>query len=299
MTNKPHCLGYEVDVIHKDDYPFLLRQIDKPPPKIYICGKLPSENNKFLCVIGSRSHSKYGDEVCKQIIYGLRGAPVVIISGLAIGIDSLAHKYALEVGLTTIAVPGSGLADHVLYPKIHKDLAKQILDAGGALMSPFGYDINGADWTFPVRNALMAACSHAVLMIEARKDSGTMITADNALEFSRDLLAVPGSVFSELSQGTNSKIRQGAVAVTCAEDVLESLGLSRTDTTATQTLFDLRKLDDMEKRLLEHISYPKLRDELIHDMNIDVSDLNALISSLELQGAITEEDGFFVRLWKM
>ena len=299
MANKPHCRGYEVEGIYKDDSPFLLRQLDTPPRKIYICGKLPSDNNKFLCVIGSRAHSKYGDEVCKQIIIGLRGAPVVIVSGLAIGIDSLAHKYALEAGLTTIAVPGSGLADQILYPRSHTSLAKQILDAGGALMSPFGYDTSGADWTFPVRNALMAACSHAVLMIEARGDSGTMITANNALEFSRDLLAVPGSVFSELSQGTNSKIRQGAIAVTCAEDVLESLGLSRTETLATQTLFDLRKLDDMEKKLLDHLSYPKLRDELIRDMDIDISDLNALISSLELQGAITEEEGFLVRLWKI
>jgi len=293
------CLGHEIRLLRPEEYPFLLRQLTKQPKKLYVCGSIPADDDhKFLCVIGSRSHSQYGREICKQIILGLRGSPVVIISGMAIGMDSLAHEFALEAGLKTIAMPGSGLLESVLYPSSKMELAKRILESGGAIMSPFHLEQGGDGWTFPVRNALMAGCSHAVLMIEARKDSGTLITADKALDFNRDLFAVPGSVFSDLSSGTNMKLREGAIAVTSAEDVLESLGIARTEIPKLQSDFDMTTLEKDERRLLDHLSYPKMRDELINEIHIDAADLSAIISSLEMKGAVLDEDGFITKIWK-
>ena len=292
------CFGYPVKVITKDDYPLLLKTIGKLPARMYVCGDIPDDDHKFLCVIGSRNNSEYGRQVCKDIIFGLQGAPVVIISGLAIGIDSLAHEFAIEAGLKTVAIPGSGLDRSVMYPSSRRELAKKILDSGGAIVSPFEMKQSGARWTFPVRNSIMAGMSHAVLMIEAREKSGTLITAGNALDFNRDLLAVPGSIFSDLSKGTNQQLRSGATAVTCALDVLEALGISRGESSEIQTKFNLDRLGPDEARLLSRLSYPKLRDELINELHIDASDLNALLSSLELVGAISEEDGLIMKIWR-
>lgn len=289
----------DIRIIYKNEYPFLLRQLEKLPKKLYVQGDIPDDSHKFLCVIGSRTHSQYGKDACKEIILGLRGSPVVIVSGLAIGIDSLAHEYALEAGLKTIAFPGSGLHESVLYPRSRIELARRIVSAGGTLMSPFDMNCQASRWTFPVRNSLMAGISNAILVIEAKKDSGTLITVDDASNASRDLLAVPGSIFSDLSYGPNNMLRTGATSVTCAEDVLEALGISRGDRPDTTSMFDISRLDKDEQRLLKHLSYPKMRDELIQELKIDASDLNALISSLELQGAVSDQEGMITKMWKL
>ncbi len=294
------CLGHQIRLIPPNEYPFLLRQLTKPPEKMYICGELPSDDHKFLCVIGSRANSQYGRDVCREIIHGLRGSPVVIVSGLAIGMDSLAHEFALEVGLKTIAVPGSGLDESVLYPRSKHSLARRILEAGGALLSPFDLNRGSAKWTFIARNAVMAGLSHAILIIEGRKDSGTMITAGNASEFSRDLLVVPGSIFSDLSYVPNSRLRDGGLAVTCAEDVLEALGLSA-ECSSGQSGSEraISELGVNEKRLLKCLSYPKMRDELIAEMGIGAPELGALLGGLELLGAISDQDGMIAKMWNV
>ncbi len=292
----------EIHLIPKEKYPFLLRQMKRPPEKMYLLGQIPSDEHKFLCVVGSRTHSQYGKDVCKEIILGLRGSPVVIVSGLAIGIDSLAHEYALEAGLKTIAFPGSGLDSSVLHPRSRIDLARKIVESGGAIMSPFDLYQSPTSWTFPARNVLMAGISHAVLVIEGRKDSGTMITAAKAASLNRDLLVVPGSVFSDLSNGPNSLLREGAIAVSSTEDVLEVLGIGRgnsnSDSRAVQNELGLSKLNSEEQRLLACLSYPKMRDELVAELNIEASTLGALLSSLELYGAVSDQDGIIVKLWK-
>ncbi len=311
-----------------DQFPYLLRQIEKPPKFLKYIGQLPPDSYKFLCVVGSRTHSSYGLNACKKLISGLRGYPIVIVSGMAIGIDSIAHETALEVGLKTIAVPGSGLNDDVLYPKLKRPLAKQIINSEGILMSPFHNHQVATDWTFPVRNQVMAGLSHAILIIEARRDSGTMITARAASDYSRDLLAVPGSVFSDLSQGVNELIRDGATAITCSEDILEMLRLEVNESTKSiihpdfseqekaakkeqQTYLRSGKpksckpdtvarflldstLTDNERALIKCMATPRLRDELIEMLHIEVSVLNGLLVELELRGIAYEQDGYFV-----
>ena len=172
MNINQKCLDHEIRLLKPEEYPFLLRQLTRQPKKLYVCGSIPAdEDYKFLCVIGSRSHSQYGREICKQIILGLRGSPVVIISGMAIGMDSLAHEFALEAGLKTIAMPGSGLLESVLYPSSKIELAKRILESGGAIMSPFHLEQGGDGWTFPVRNAIKAFLTCLLYTSPSPRDS--------------------------------------------------------------------------------------------------------------------------------
>ena len=264
-----------------------------------LAGKLPGDQNKFLCVVGSRNHSQYGKDACKKLIAGLRGYPVVIVSGLAVGIDSASHEAALAAGLKTIAFPGSGLSDRALYPPSRKDLAARILAAGGALLSPFDFDQEGAIWTFPTRNRLMAGIAHAALIVEAKKGSGTLITADHATEFNRDILAVPGSIFSEHSYGPHMLIQRGAAPVTSSEDILEALGftIARPEPEQQQLSAPAKimpPLSPEERSLVDQIMEKSLSaSDLLQKIPMSPSTFNMLISELELKGIVTEACGIY------
>lgn len=284
-----------ISTIKKESYPFLLRQIKPLPETMELAGILPSDENKFLCVIGSRINSNYGEDACRKIIRGLEGYPVVIVSGLAIGIDSISHDAALEVGLKVIAFPGSGLSHTALYPPSRRHLAKKIYDSGNALLSPFPFNQPGAYWTFPVRNRLMAGMSHATLIIEAAHGSGTLITADYAAEFARDILAVPGSIFADLSYGPHMLIRRGATPVTCANDVLEALGfkVNRKDgMTGALPNFAEMSLSDDQRMIVDNLKRePLSSSSLIEKTLFPSSKFNAIMSELELRGIIKESEG--------
>ena len=216
----------EIKKLPKEKWPKQLLEIPQIPEQLYIIGELPNEQEKliYLCVVGSRKHTSYGKEICEKIIAGLAGYPIVIVSGFAMGIDTIAHKKAMDIGLRTVVFPGSGLSDSAMYPKTNIILMNEIIKKGGCLISEFEPNFKATQWSFPMRNRLMAGISKAVLVIEAEERSGTLITARLTTEYNRDLLTVPGSVFSPNSKGTNKLIRQGATPVTCAEDVLEALG---------------------------------------------------------------------------
>src|SRR3990167_10591986 len=156
----------ELKLLSPEDFPPLLRQIPDAPKKLYIRGALPSAELSWLCVVGSRALTNYGREAVRHLIEGLRGYPLVIVSGLAYGADTEAHKAALEAGLPTVAIPGSGLDWNVLYPRENVNLAREILKAGGALLSEFEPNLKAADYTFPQRNRIMAGLSKAVLVVE-------------------------------------------------------------------------------------------------------------------------------------
>ncbi|MDD5165600.1 MAG: DNA-protecting protein DprA [Candidatus Pacebacteria bacterium] len=284
--------------LKNEDYHFLLRQLDKIPDSMEMIGTLPPETYKYLCVVGSRAYSSYGKEACEQLIAGLAGYPIVIVSGLAIGIDSIAHEAALKANLKTIAFPGSGLDINVLYPAQNIDLARRIIEAGGALLSPFPRNLEGVYWAFPVRNKLMAGISNAVLLIEGAKGSGSLLTAHDAGEFGRDLLTVPGSIFSPLSFGPHKHLREAAIAVTCSEHILEVLGLTKNDSSSmpnatNQNLFG-DSLSADEKRILESMSAPIERDELIRSLNLPAGFVNSVLVELELRGIISEKQGLLV-----
>ena len=280
----------ELKVLSPSEFPPLLQQIPDRPKKLYLRGKLPSTDNAWLAVVGSRALTPYGIAVCKHLIEGLRGYPIVIVSGLAYGADAAAHRAALEVGLPTVAVPGSGLDWRTVYPRAHVNLAREIIEKGGALLSEEEPTTKAADWTFPKRNRIMAGLCKATLIIEAKELSGSLITARLTVEYNRELLVVPGSIFSEESRGTHQFLRLGASAVTSPEDILVALGIAKRE--GSETLSSLREdLSETEKRVIEIAHAPLSRNELIQALELPITDANILLSTMEIKGLIIEELG--------
>lgn len=271
------------------EFPALLQEIPDRPKKLYVRGELPSEDKKWLAIVGSRAISPYGRAAITHLIEGLRGYPIVVVSGLAYGVDAEAHRAALKVGLTCVAVPGSGLDWSTISPRANLQLARDILQSGGALMNEFEPSQPGTDYTFPQRNRIMAGMSHATLLIEAREKSGTLITARLAVEYNRDLLVVPGSIFNENSKGTHQFLRLGATAITSADDILVALGLEKREGENMASMRD--DLSDEEKRVLTIISSPLSRDDLLGTLDLDISEAQVLLSAMEIKGLIIEEMG--------
>ncbi len=277
-------------VVSPNEFPRRLQEITDPPKKLYREGELPPEEHKWLAVVGSRKFSSYGKEVTEMLISGLAGYPVVIVSGLALGIDAIAHRSALSVKLPTVAVPGSGLDRSVLYPSTNKRLADDILKNGGALLSEFEPTFSATAWSFPQRNRILAGLSDAVVVIEAEQKSGALITSKFATEYNRDVFTVPGSIFSSSSSGPHMLIKLGATPITSPSDLLEALGF---DTTKRSAL-NAKRYDDCtpeEKKVIELLQNPMPRDDLVDELAIPIGKANALLSLMELKGLIKETGG--------
>jgi DNA processing protein len=280
----------QIKKLPKNKFPKALLEIPQPPEDLWIIGELPPENLIYLCVVGSRKNTSYGREACEKIIAGLKGYPILIVSGFAMGIDTIAHKKAMQAGLKTLVFPGSGLSAEAMYPKTNVRLMDEVVKNGGCLISEFEPDFKATQWSFPMRNRLMAGISKAVLIIEAEERSGTLITARLTTEYNRDLLVVPGSIFSPNSKGTNRLIRQGAIPVTSAEEVLEALGFEQErDEEKQKRLFE--DLSPEEKKVVEMLRESIPRDDLIRALKIPIPTANAILSVMEIKGLIKEELG--------
>jgi DNA processing protein len=276
--------------LKSEEFPKALLEIPQPPKKLYIRGKMPGDDYIYLSVVGSRKYTSYGRDICEKLIGGLKGYPIAIVSGLAIGIDSIAHRAALSAGLVTVSFPGSGLDNSVLHPKSNIKLAQEIVDSGGCLISELDPNWKATIYSFPQRNRLMAGISKAVLIIEAEEKSGTLVTARMALDYNRDVLVVPGSVFSSNSKGANKLIRQGATPITSSEDLLEALGFA----IERPQLSDEDKYRDCtqeEGEVIRILREPMERDELIRAMGMDTAKANAILSMMEIKELIKEELG--------
>jgi len=283
-------MGYPLIELSPEKFPRRLRELPDPPKKLYCEGTLPPEEHKWLTVVGSRKYTNYGEEVCEKLIEGLRGYPVVIVSGLAFGIDALAHRAALVAKLPCVAVPGSGLDRTVLYPSAHRRLADEIVKVGGALLSEFEPDFAATVWSFPQRNRIMAGLSDAVLVVEAEQKSGTLITSRLATEYNRDVLTVPGSIFSSASAGPHMLIRLGATPIASSADLREALGFNPEDD-SQKPIADYSDCSPEEKKIIELLASPLSRDALLDSLDLPVSRANALLSMLELKGHIKESLG--------
>jgi DNA processing protein len=280
-----------MEKIKKENLPRRLLETPEPPDGLYIRGTLPPPETKLLCVVGSRNCTQYGKDICERLMAALHGRNVAIVSGLALGIDVIAHKAALEHGILTVAIPGSGLDPNVLYPANNRRVAEKILDAGGCLLSEFEPDFIATPWAFPQRNRIMAGLSEAVLIIEAEMKSGTLITAKLAADYNRDVLAVPGSVLSRNSEGPHHLIREGATPVTCGNDLLEALGFER----EAEGAKSYRDCSVDELKIIELLKGPKNRDRLMQEIGLAASEVNILLSSLELKGHIIQYLGLVRR----
>lgn len=288
--------SFPIRTLTEEEYPPLLHEIPDKPKQLNARGMLPPRDTSCLAVVGSRQYTTYGKQVVEYLITGLRGYPVSIISGLARGIDALAHETALNTGLYTLAVPGSGLDDSILYPRQNKRLAHRILESGGGLLSEFDPLFTATLWSFPQRNRIMAGLSHATLVIEAGEKSGTLITARLTADYNRELLVVPGNIFSEHSKGPHQFLKIGATPVTTPEDIVLVLGLAPRESDVHDTSSSL-SLADIEKEILSLLSEPRDRDTLIRMLSRPAHEVSVLLMQLELRNFIREEGGFFHRLW--
>ena len=299
--------------IEPRDFPELLKQIPDPPRLLYTCGNTDllhtselggADQVHYICIVGSRRYTRYGENICKTLIQGLAGLPVIIVSGLALGIDAIAHRAALDAGIMTIAVPGSGLHPDVLYPRSHFMLAEEIVEKGGLLLSEYEPMTRASPWSFPMRNRIMAGMSHAVLIIEAENDSGTLITARLGLDYNRNIGAVPGSILSENSSGTNNLIKKGATVITSVEDLKEFLGFPTEDNvegadssgrpTRKRNKWEVNPYENCsseELTLLELMYEPQTRDSLLGLSGLPLSQLQVVLSMLELRGLTNEAYG--------
>ena len=214
--------GVEVLTIFDKNYPKILKEIYDPPIVLYVKGTLSDKDALSLGVVGSRKCSQYGIKATKELVASLKDYEITIVSGLARGIDSVAHKAALENKLRTIAVLGSGLG--CIYPLENAKLANDIT-LSGAVISEFPFETKPLKQNFPRRKRIISGLSKGVVVIEAAQRSGALITVDFALEQGRDVFAMPGPVDSESSYGTNRLIKQGAKLIDSAEDILSELGL--------------------------------------------------------------------------
>jgi DNA processing protein len=283
-------MKYPIQELADQQFPIGLREIPQPPSSLNYRGQLPPANLKLLSIVGSRKYSSYGKQVVDELVAGLAGYPIGIVSGLALGIDSLAHEAALRNNLYTLAIPGGGLDDSVIYPRNHVSLAMRILEAGGGLLSEFEPDFKATAWSFPKRNRLVAGISQATLLIEAAEKSGTLITARLATDYNRELLVVPGSIFSATSAGTHQFLKLGATPVTNTQDILDVLGLEQTLPVAPT---GNPQLSTEEQAVITALREPTHRDELIRNLNIPTQEATQLLMIMELNGLIISHDNVY------
>lgn len=264
------------------DLPPQLAQIPRPPERLWVRGELPSPELRLLTVVGSRALSAYGRQACGALIGGLAGSPIAIVSGLALGTDGVAHEAALAAGLPTVAIPGSGLGDAVIGPRAHLPLARRILAAGGALLSEHPPDHQARPYDFPSRNRIMVGLAHAILMIEAAEDSGTLITAGLAGEYGRELLCVPHRIGDAHGYGASRFLRLGATLATEPAHILESLGIDG----ALKAPAD--PAEPEQRALLAHLRAQAdgaAADALAAAAGLPIHALLAHLAELELSGA--------------
>lgn len=274
-------------------YPAALAHIPAPPPLLYVRGQIAAVDAWSIAVVGTRSPTSYGKEVTQRLAGDLAGAGLTIVSGLAIGVDTLAHRSALEQGGRTIAVLACG-AD-LVYPERNQALADEIC-AAGAIVSEFPLGTKPTPQMFPVRNRLISGLALGTLVVEAAYGSGALITVEYALEQGREVFAVPGSIFSKMSQGTNALIRNGAAIATQAQDILDALNLS---TLAVQQEVQAAfPAEPAEAALLEFVSYePQHVDDLRRACGLPIAEVSALLAMMELKGLVRQAGALqFVRV---
>ncbi|MEW5802639.1 MAG: DNA-processing protein DprA [bacterium] len=294
---KALSLGVKIITPFDPEYPALLKEIYDPPLALYVKGPLGSDADRKLSIVGSRRASYYGQLVTERITQGLLAYGFCIVSGLARGIDSIAHRCALEGGGKTAAVLGSGL--DIVYPPENKSLFERIA-ACGSVMSEFPFGTEPHKMNFPIRNRIISGLSPAILIVEAREKSGALITAGCALDQGREVLAIPGNIYSPNSRGTNQLIKQGARLVEGVEDILEELGFcpknqagapSSSTSPASSRPFKV-KLNEKEGKIFALLSYdPMPIDVIIQMSGFGPQDIHNILLTLEMKGIIKQLPG--------
>lgn len=294
---------HKIDVVGflDKDYPDRLKEIYSPPIVLYIKGRILAQDEKAIAIVGSRKASFYGMQTAERLGFELASRGITVVSGMARGIDSSAHKGALKAKGRTIAILGSGLAR--IYPKEHRVLSEEISE-NGAVISEFPMTTIPDKVNFPKRNRVISGLSLGVIVVEAAEKSGALITADFALEEGREVFAVPGKVDSNNSKGTNRLIKQGARLIESADDVLEELNLQGDFSCGTgkdnaglcsKASIKLDKSESLVYNLLT--SEPRYIDGLSEDAGMDIASISSILLNLEMRRLVRQLPGKnFVKL---
>ncbi len=259
----------------------MLETIAHKPKRLYFKGKLPDSRRPTVAIVGTRRPTNYGKEVTYQIANELAARGVIIISGLALGVDAIAHQATLDAGGITIAILGNGI--DTIYPAANQSLAKNILAKGGAIISEYEPGIEARDFQFLNRNRIVSGLSDAIIITEAAIRSGTMSTAARALEQGKEVFVVPGNITSPLSAGCNRLIKQGADPITCADDVLEIIA---PELLTRQSITPLGQTP-LESKIIKLIQTGvRNGEELQIRSNVDISEFSQTITLMEISGTI-------------
>jgi len=280
-------LNIDILILTDEHYPKLLKEIADPPGVLYLKGEILPTDEVALGVVGSRKYTSYGERATQFLVEPLARNQITIVSGLALGIDTLAHQAALDANGRTIGVLGCGLDQ--IYPSSNVRLADKIIQGHGAIISEYPPGTPAYRSNFPLRNRIIAGLTLGTVVIEGAIDSGSLITAQAAIEYNREVFAVPGSIFSDSSAGTNKLIQMGAKLVTEAKDILTELAL--TDNLATSAVREIVADSPQEEILLKLLKTPRLVDEIIKESGLTSSEVNSSLIILEMKGMISNLGG--------
>lgn len=284
--------------IFDDNYPKLLKEIYDPPIILYYFGDILASDNKAIAIVGTRKMTGYGQAITEKFATELSQAGLTIVSGLARGVDSTAHRATLESSGRTLAILGGGLKR--IFPPENIALAKRIADGFGAVISEFSPDEPSLPGNFPARNRIISGLSLATLVTEAAEDSGSLITAKSALEQGREVFAIPGPITSELSKGPSSLIKQGARLVTDPVEILEELGLDRHMKIKRQKTGngDI-KLSETEEKIINVLENESQHvDEICRNLDLSAANVSASLIKMEIQGLIKNlGGGNYTKIW--
>lgn len=279
----------EIQCIRREDpaYPPLLREIADPPLELFVRGRLPDPHRLHLAVVGTRACTPYGVTVARQIGRDLGVTGTVIVSGLALGIDAIAHAAVLDVGGTCVAVLGTGVDDASLYPRANVRLAHRIIEGGGAVVSEFPPGTGSQKYHFPLRNRIISGICRGTIIIEAAEGSGSLITARQSLEQNREVFAVPGPITSPQSAGTNALLKQGAIPCLSTQDILEAFN------GATPVPARRRDVTADERLVLDALEISMGLNDLARHLSMNASAVCAIVTTLELDGFVISSAGHF------
>lgn len=293
---RANMLGIRIITWRDPDYPAPLLNITHPPPVLYLQGDILPSDALSVAIVGSRRPTRYGIAAARHLAGQAADVGLVVVSGMARGIDSEAHRGALARGGRTVAVLGSGL--DIVYPPENEKLAARIA-GNGALVSERSLGTRPYAQNFPARNRIISGLALGVVVVEAGETSGALITADFGLEQGREVFAVPGDILSPLSRGTHRLIKQGARLVEGIEDILEELGIQPRCGTRSQHGTDAVALSAREKRILEMLGFsPSPVDDIVIGTGLPASEVAATLVSLELKGVAARGSGGYSRCLK-
>lgn len=285
-------LGVSVITRGMESYPRLLVDVIDRPPALFLRGDLDERDQFSVAIVGTRSPSPYGREIASMLARDLAEMGFTIVSGGAVGIDTVAHTAALRAGGRTLVILGCGL--DVRYPAGNQQLFKEIVtENAGAILTEFPIGATPEAWRFPARNRVISGISMGVIVVEAGRQSGALITAGTAGEQGRDVMAVPGNIDQPMSAGPNALIRDGAALITCAEDVVDALGVLVLQRTSAAIPIDRTEgLPDPQRRLLALLSLvPRYIDILAAEAGMSISEASAQLTLLELEGLVHRQPG--------